>query len=133
MKFNYFKNISQEITLADFEDGGAASGYVDLDVQLLADAIPIAWEAQITEAFAGTTDATIQVGTTSSADAFSVTTDGDATTAARIVSSALAPSSPSDRTVRVTLTDTKGSSPDFGDFTAATGAFTLKLITVQPE
>jgi len=133
MKFNYFKNISQEISLADFTDGTDATGYVDLDIELPAGAIPIAWEAQITEAFAGTTDATLQVGTTTDVDAFSVTTDGDATTAARIVSSALAPSAATDRTIRVTLTDTKSESPDFGDFTEATGAFTLKFISVLPE
>lgn len=113
------------LALADFTDGENATGYVDGAVKLPAGAIPLFWEADITTAFAGTTSATMMVGTTTDTDAFSATTTNSVATAAKKTSFALAPSTAADRTVRITVTDTKASSADFGDFTA--GQLDLRL------
>lgn len=129
---NTFKYITLgPLALADFTDGEDATGYVDGEFTLPAGAIPVLWEADVTTAFAGTTSATMMVGTTTDTDAFSATTSNSVAAVAKKTSFALAPSSTSARTIRVTVTDTKASSPDFGDFTA--GELTLRLFYHLPQ
>ena len=133
MKFQNIKCIeSESLTLANMTDGTDATGYIDVTAATLPiGAIPLFWEASITTAFAGTTSATMMVGVSGDTDAFSATTSNSVAAVAKKTSFALAPSSTSARTIRVTITDTKSESADFGDFTA--GALTLKLYFYEPE
>lgn len=129
---NTFKYITLgPLALADFTDGKGATGYVDGEFTLPAGAIPVLWEADVTTAFAGTTSATMMVGTTTDTDAFSATTNNSVAAVAKKTSFALAPSAAAARTVRITVTDTTSATPDFGDFTA--GELTLRLFYHLPQ
>ncbi len=63
--------ISQTIAFGDFTDGGAAAATLDLTATLPAGAIPIAWRAQTTTAFATVTTMTLLVGITGDTNKFS--------------------------------------------------------------
>jgi len=132
MKFDNVKCLELNgLALADFTDGGGATGYIDGTYQLPAGTFPLFWEANITTAFAGTTTATMEVGTTTDADAFSAVTTNSVAAVAKKTSFALAPCTAADRAVRVTITDTKESDPDFGVFSA--GELSLKLFYIESE
>ena len=136
MKFDNVKCLELNgLALADFtdgeDDGEDATGYIDGTYQLPAGAFPLFWEANITTAFVGTTSATMAVGTTTDADAFTAVTTNSVAAIAKKTSFALAPCASADRTVRITVTDTKDSSPNFGDFTA--GGLSLKLFYIESE
>ena len=131
MKFSDIKVLELNgLALAGFTDGGGATGYIDGAFKLPAGAIPLFWEADITTAFAGTTAATMTVGTAASASVFTATTTNSVIAVGRKTSFGLAPSATTDTTVRVTITDTKATSPDFGAFSA--GKLNLKLFFHQP-
>ena len=135
MKFDNVKCLELNgLALADFtdgeDDGEDATGYIDGTYQLPAGAFPLFWEANITTAFAGPASA-MAVGTTTDADAFTAVTTNSVAAVAKKVSFALAPCASADRTVRVTITDTKESDPDFGDFSA--GELSLKLFYIESE
>ena len=128
MKFDNVKCLELNgLALADFTDGGGATGYIDGTYQLPAGAFPLFWEANITTAFAGTTTATMEVGTTTDADAFSAVTTNSVVAVAKKTSFALAPCTAADRAVRVTIT----SDSDFVDFSA--GELSLKLFYIESE
>ena len=136
MKFDNVKCLELNgLALADFtdgeDDGEDATGYIDGTYQLPAGAFPLFWEANITTAFVGTTSATMAVGTTTDADAFTAVTTNSVVAVAKKTSFALAPCTAADRAVRVTITDTKESDPDFGDFSA--GELSLKLFYIESE
>jgi len=131
-KLNYVKCSEQDIALADFTDGTDATGYVDLD-DLPIGAMILGWRAEITTAFAGTTAATMQIGISSDVNRFSADTTSSVIAAAIKGSLALAVDAAKSigaaTTPRVTITDTKGSSPDFGDFSA--GAMTITIAYID--
>ena len=128
MKFDNVKCLELNgLALADFTDGGGATGYIDGTYQLPAGTFPLFWEANITTAFAGTTTATMEVGTTTDADAFSAVTTNSVAAVAKKTSFALAPCTAADRAVRVTIT----SDSDFVDFSA--GELSLKLFYIESE
>ena len=128
MKFDNVKCLELNgLALADFTDGEDATGYIDGAYELPAGAFPLFWEANITTAFAGTTSATMEVGTTTDADAFSAVTTNSVAAVAKKTSFALAPCTAADRAVRVTIT----SDSDFGDFSA--GELSLKLFYIESE
>jgi len=132
MKFDHIQCLKLSgLALAAFTDSTGATGYIDGAFKLPANAIPLFWEADITTAFAGTTSATMTVGTTASASLFTATTTNSVSTTGKRTSMALAPSDTTERTVRVTVTDTKVTSPDFGAFSA--GKLTLCLFYHVPE
>jgi len=128
MKFDNVKCLELNgLALADFTDGEDATGYIDGAYELPAGAFPLFWEANITTAFAGTTTATMEVGTTTDADAFSAVTTNSVAAVAKKTSFALAPCTAADRAVRVTIT----SDSDFVDFSA--GELSLKLFYIESE
>ena len=128
MKFDNVKCLELNgLALADFTDGGGATGYIDGTYQLPAGAFPLFWEANITTAFVGTTSATMAVGTTTDADAFTAVTTNSVAAVAKKTSFALAPCTAADRAVRVTIT----SDSDFVDFSA--GELSLKLFYIESE
>jgi len=53
---------SQILAIADFTDNGDATGYIDIDTDLPANAIVIGWKAVILTGFTGDTTAIMQVG-----------------------------------------------------------------------
>lgn len=62
---------SQNLAVADFTDGTSTSGYLDIDVDLPANAIVIGWKAIVSGAFAGDTTAVISVGISGDTDKYS--------------------------------------------------------------
>lgn len=130
-KMNYIKEMKAVVELDDFTDGEDATGYVDL-YALPAGALVLGWKANITTAFAGTTAATMQIGVSGDVNRFSADTSSSIIAAAVKGSLALAVDAAKGinaaATPRVTITDTKGSDPDFGDFTAGKMEITIYYI-----
>ncbi|SRR6056297_340405 len=135
-KLRYVRKMTDTVALADFTDGEDATGYVDLSA-LPAGSIVLGWMADITTAFAGTTAATMQVGVATDVNRFSADTSSSVVAAAKKASLALAvdagKSIATAITPRVTVTDTKGESPDFGDFTAGAMEVTLYYIDTRED
>lgn len=65
---------SQNLAVADFTDNGNTTGYIDIDVDLPANAIVVGWKAVVSEGFAGDTTAVMQVGIAGDLDRFSALT-----------------------------------------------------------
>jgi|GEM_PF-5545169 len=107
---------SQILAIADFTDNGDATGYIDIDTDLPANAIVIGWKAVILTGFTGDTTAIMQVGITGDLNKYSGITSVSCLTATTVgalgnTDNALAITS---QTPRVTVT---GGS-DFGLITA---------------
>lgn len=101
--------ISQSVAFGDFTDNEDTTGYVDLDDELPAGAVPLAWKAVVSTGFSGDTSAAIQVGVSGDLDRFSAVTDQSVLAAATVGASALGNSDSLDgiaaaQTVRVTVT-----------------------------
>ena len=62
--------IQQRLALADFTDGGGASGYKDLAKTLPIGALVIGWGVRVIEAFQCGTSGLVSVGTTGNVDAY---------------------------------------------------------------
>ncbi len=97
---------SQNLLIADFTDGTGTSGYLDIDVDLPANAIVVGWKAVVTGAFAGDTSAVISVGITGDTDKYSGVTTASCFAAGTVgamgnTDSAMATAA---QTVRVTVT-----------------------------
>ncbi len=65
---------SQNLLIADFTDGTGTSGYIDIDVDLPANAVVVGWKAVVSGAFAGDTTAVIEVGVSGDTDKYSAVT-----------------------------------------------------------
>ena len=107
---------SQILAIADFTDNGDATGYIDIDTDLPANAIVIGWKAVILTGFTGDTTAIMQVGIAGDLNKYSGITSVSCLTATTVgalgnTDNALAITS---QTPRVTVT---GGS-DFGLITA---------------
>mgnify|MGYP001546677485 FL=1 len=112
-------------------DGGSTSGYIDLTPTIPAGAIPIAWRANVTTAFACDTTATMLVGISGDTDKFTENGAQSVAATGKVAGSALgqaegANSIGSAQTVRVTVTEDS----DFGDVTA--GAATISIFYIRP-
>jgi len=110
------KLVSQTLAIGDFTDNSDATGYVDLDTQLPANAIVAGWKAAISTGFAGDTSAVMQVGIAGDLNKYSGVTTVSCLAAATVgalgnTDSAMVTAA---QTVRVTVT---GSS-DFGSISA---------------
>ncbi len=66
---------SAELDHADFTDGGSTAGSKDTGIDIPAGATVVGWEASVTEAFAGDTTGTVEVGDAGDPDRFNGTTD----------------------------------------------------------
>ena len=85
LAFPCIRTLSQVIAVAEFSDVTTdAVGTLDLSTQIPAESIVIGWKFVGTGAFAGDTTATMQVGDSSNADAFSSVTNGSVFTAVTI-------------------------------------------------
>jgi len=62
---------SQNLLVADFTDGASTSGYLDIDVDLPANAVVVGWKSIVSGAFAGDTTAVISVGIAGDTDKYS--------------------------------------------------------------
>ena len=62
---------SQVLGIADFTDNTDATGYIDFDTDLPANAIVVGWKAEVSEGFAGDTTAVCQVGIAGDLDKYS--------------------------------------------------------------
>jgi len=114
---------SQTLEIADFTDNGDATGYIDIDTDLPANAIVVGWKSVISEGFTGDTTAVMQVGIAGDLDKYSGITTVSCLAAATVgalgnTDNALATTA---QTPRVTVT---GAS-DFGLITA--GAMVVSL------
>ncbi|HDO36685.1 MAG TPA: hypothetical protein ENH07_10395 [Nitrospirae bacterium] len=120
------KMVSQALAVADFTDNTDATGFIDIEPDLPANAMVTGWKAVISGGFGGDTTAVMQVGIAGGLDKFSGITTVSCLAAATVgalgnVASALVFTA---QTVRVTVT---GSS-DFGLIvTDATGAMVVSL------
>ena len=108
---------SQALAIADFTDGGGASGYLDFDTDLPANAIVVGWKAVVSEGFAGDVSAVCQVGINGDEDKYSGVTTASVLAAATVgalgnTDTVMAASA---QTPRVTVTGN-------GDFTSIVGA-----------
>lgn len=117
---------SQNLAVADFTDGTGTSGYLDIDVDLPANAMVVGWKAVVSGAFAGDTTAVIEVGVSGDTDKYSAVTTASCFATGTVGSlgntdTALATTA---QTVRVTVTGT-------ADFTSivtdAGGAMIISL------
>lgn len=133
-KFNYVRKIVTPVELADFTDNGNATGYVDLN-PLPPGAIILGWCVLVTLAFAGTTAATAMVGVSGDTDKFSGVTDGSVVATGKIGAASVVANSADGIgaavTPRLTVTDAKGTSPDFGDFTAGKATVEVYFIDTR--
>lgn len=97
---------SQSLAIGDFTDNADTTGYIDIDVDLPANAIVVGWKAVVSEGFAGDTTAVMQVGIAGDLDKYSGVTTVSCLAAATVgaignTDSALATTA---QTVRVTVT-----------------------------
>jgi hypothetical protein len=125
---NVFLNklVSQSLLIADFTDNTNTTGYIDIDVDLPANAIVVGWKAVVTEGFAGDTTAVMQVGIAGDLNKYSGVATASCLAAGTVgalgnTDSTMATTA---QTVRVTVTGT-------ADFTsivsAANGIMTVSL------
>jgi len=108
---------SQTIAIADFTDNTDATGYIDFDDALPANAMVIGWKAVVSTAFAGDTTSVMQVGVSGDVNKYSANTAQSCHTAGTLGSLALAVDAVTGmstaKTPRVTITEDS----DFGDIT----------------
>ncbi len=117
---------SQNLAIADFTDNADATGYIDIDVDLPANAIVVGWKAVVTEGFAGDTTAVMQVGVAGDLDKYSEVTTASCLAAATVgglgnIDTVMATTA---QTVRVTVT---GGADFTSIVTNATGAMVVSL------
>ena len=97
---------SQNLAVADFTDNANTTGYIDIDVDLPANAIVAGWKAIVSEGFAGDTTAVLQVGVAGDLNKYSAVVTASCFAAGTVGSlgntdTALATTA---QTVRVTVT-----------------------------
>lgn len=97
---------SQNLAVADFTDNGNTTGYIDIDVDLPANAIVIGWKAVVSEGFAGDTTAIVQVGIEGDVNKYSGYVSSSCLAAGTVVAPALfdAAAPVAAETIRVTVT-----------------------------
>lgn len=83
------KHIKQTVVIGDFTDNTNTTGHVDLDTQLPAGAIPVAWTAVVATGFTGDTTAVLQLGVAGDLDRFSAVTTPSVVAAGTVGASAL--------------------------------------------
>lgn len=121
--------ITQTIAYDDFTDNEDTTGYLDLDEQLPAGAVPLAWKAVVSTGFEGDTSCAIQVGVAGDLDRFSAVTDQSVFAAGTVGASALGQSDVLDgiaaaQSIRITLTEDS----DFGDVAAGEMVFSFYFL-----
>ncbi len=123
------KIVSQTLKIGDFTDNEDATGYIDFDTNLPANAVPLGWKAEVSAGFTGDTSATMQVGISGDLDKFSGSTAADCSSTGTIGAPANndAVLSSSAQTPRVTVT---GGS-DFGSITAGSMVVTLYYLPMD--
>jgi hypothetical protein len=131
MKFRMVKSlVSQALKIADFTDNGDNTGYIDFDTDLPAGAIPLGWQAKVTEGFSGDTTAVLQVGKDGDVDKYSANTAQSCLAAGTVGSLALAADAMTGfataQTPRVTVTG----GTDFGGIAA--GEMTVEMFYIEP-
>lgn len=101
----------EAVAVTGFTDDGATSGHYDTVGKLPPGAVVTAWGFACTGAFAGDTTATLEVGTSGSATAFSAVTNGSVFTTGQIGSASVVATSfvAAEASARITVT----SSTDF--------------------
>ncbi len=101
---------SQSLAYGAFTDGGGATGYLDFDTAIEADALILGWKAEVTTGFANDTTAVIEVGISGDTDRFSANTAQSCFATGTVASAALAADTGTSfgatTTVRVTVTGT---------------------------
>lgn len=117
---------SQALAIAGFTDNANATGYIDIDVDLPANAIVVGWKAVVSEGFAGDTTAVMQVGIAGDLNKYSGVTTVSCLAAATVgamgnTDSAMVTAA---QTVRVTVT---GGADFTSIVTNATGAMVVNL------
>jgi len=100
------KLVSQTLVYSDFTDNGDATGYIDFDTDLPANAIVVGWKAVVSTGFTGDTTAVVQVGVSGDLDKYSGVTTASVLAAATVgalgnTDSAMATTA---KTPRVTVT-----------------------------
>lgn len=97
---------SQNLAVADFTDNANTTGYIDIDVDLPANALVVGWKSVITEGFAGDTTAVMQVGIAGDLNKYSGITTSSCLASATVCAPALFDSAipVAAQTVRVTVT-----------------------------
>ena len=75
---------SQTLVYSDFTDNGDATGYVDFDTDLPANAIVVGWKAVVSTGFTGDTTAVVQVGISGDLDKYSGVTTASVLAAATV-------------------------------------------------
>lgn len=133
-KLFYIKRAQKTVELSDFTDNEDATGYVDLDA-MPAGAMVLGWTADIETEFAGSTAITAQLGVSTDLDRFSADTALSLLSAGRVGAAAIAAVTGQNVgaafTPRLTVTDGKGTSPDFGDITAGEMAVSIFYIDTR--
>lgn len=125
---NAVKSVKQTVAFGDFTDNTDATGYVDLDDQLPAGAIPLGTKAVVATGFTGDTTAVYQVGVAGDLDRFSSVTDQSVLAAGTVGTGV--PADACDgigaaQTVRVTVTG----GADFGSIAA--GSMTVEVFYLE--
>lgn len=117
---------SQSLLIAGFTDNANTTGYIDIDVDLPANAIVVGWKAVVSEGFAGDTSAALQVGVSGDLDRYSAVTTASCLAVGTVgalgnTDTALATTA---QTVRVTVT---GAADFTSIVTAANGIMSVSL------
>lgn len=132
IKVPRISSVSEAVVVADFTDGGGASGYFDITPTIEINACVIGWKFEGSGAFDNDTSAVMEVGVSGDTDKFSADTAQSCFTIQDIGSCALAAESytTTAATVRITVTGN-------GDFTsiktADNGAGTLTVYYLETE
>lgn len=128
---NPIGQVAQVIDYDDFTDSGATSGTLSLTNTIPAGAIPIAWRAVVSTAFAGTGVSTVnlQAGVSGDVDRFSASDGQSIAAAATVGDSALGEAIGCDgmasaQTILLTVTE----DDDFTDITGGTLTFYMYYI-----
>lgn len=122
------KTIAQTVAFGDFTDNANTTGYVDLDVQLPAGAIPLGVKYVVATGFTGDTTAVVQTGVAGDLDRFSSVTDQSVLAAATVghgVAADACDGINAAQTIRVTVTGA-------ADFTSiAAGSMKVELRYIE--
>jgi len=82
------RKVSQIVEYSDFTDGGSTSGTLNLRKKIPAGSFVIGSKVKVIEGFTGDTSCTLDIGTASDADAFSLTTHNIYTAADNLLETA---------------------------------------------
>jgi len=131
------RKVSQVVEYSDFTDGGSTSGTLNLRKKIPAGSFVIGSKVKVIEGFTGDTSCTLDIGTASDADAFSLTTHNIYTAADNLLEAADYGGGgsagfyliTSDTTVKLTAT----SASDWGSVSAGKMEVDVFYLSTNPE